>query len=291
MKLFDGFEAVKFYEENLIFIAHDSYLYYIYNPKYKRWQKYRNAGNDTITVQDYDEVSKEELVDAMQGVYPKKETDFMRLCNPGQLCIRDMMDLLEEDYTRYMSDYSISHAVHTLLLESDVCHKSFLEIKKLFYKAVSAHSKNEQVLVQIKELCLTIIGRDIFKNEIGIVDGHNSSSYFWIMPVRVIDYANTNETDNIAEMRSVEISIEEDDVFEYLTPFLYKHYDDELEANKKRIEYQWTDDEGNEHFSVIKGFEWYLTHNFFSFDSMEKVLKDISATIDTLSSGNENEFT
>ena len=55
MKLFGDFEAVKFYEENLIFITHNRYLYYIYNPKYNRWQKYRNAGNDSITVQNYDD--------------------------------------------------------------------------------------------------------------------------------------------------------------------------------------------------------------------------------------------
>ena len=45
MKLFDDFEAVKFYEENLIFITHSGYLYYIYNPKYDNWRKYRNWGN------------------------------------------------------------------------------------------------------------------------------------------------------------------------------------------------------------------------------------------------------
>ena len=291
MKLFDDFEAVKFHEENLIFITHNRYLYYIYNPKYNRWQKHKNAGNDSITVQNYDDVSKDELINAMQGVFPKKETDFMRLCDSGQLCIRDMMDLLKEDFERYMSDYSIYHTTHRLLLESDVCHKSFEKIKKLFANATSQHQKNEHVLAQIKDLCLSIIGRDIFKKEIGIVDGHDSSSYFWIMPVRIIDYSNTNEMDNVAEMRSVEISIEEDDVWKYLTPFLYKYYDDELEANKNRIEYRWTDDDGNEQISAIKGFEWYLTHNFFTFEVMEEILKDITATIDALSSGNENEFT
>ena len=107
----------------------------------------------------------------------------------------------------------------------------------------------------------------IFKREIGIVDGHDSSSYFWIMPVRVIDYSNTNDMDNVAEMRSVEISIEEDDVSQYLTPFLYKHYNDELEANKKRIEHQWADDDGKEQVSVVSGFEWYLTHNFYTFNN------------------------
>ena len=291
MKLFGDFEAVKFYEENLIFITRRGYLYYIFNPKYNRWRKHSNAGNDSITVSNYDDVRKNELIDAMQGIFPKKETDFMRLCNSEQLCIRDMIDLLREDYMRYMSDNSIAYTVHQFLLESDVCHKSFSEIKKVFDNALKLHQENGKVLTRIKDLCLAIIGRDIFKKEIGIVDGHDSSSYFWIMPVRVIDYSNTNEMDNIAKMRSIEISIEEDDVYYYLTPFLYKHYDDNLEANKKRIEYQWTDDEGNEQISVINGFEWYLTYNFFNFDSIVAILKDIKDTVNALSSGRENEFT
>ena len=57
------------------------------------------------------------------------------------------------------------------------------------------------------------------------------------MPVRVIDFENTADLDSVAEMRSAEISIEEDDVAEYLTPFLYKYFDEELTENKVPISY------------------------------------------------------
>lgn len=277
MKLFDKFEAVKFRQENLIFITHDGYLYYIYTPKYKHWRKHRNAGNDHLTVANYDEVTKEELTDAMNGVFPKSENDFMRLCNPSQLCIRDMLGLLEEDYEKYMSDNTIYHTIHCFLLESDICHKSFEGIQKLLASAVTNHYDNAQVVSQIKDLSLKIIGRDIFKREIGIVDGHDSSSYFWIMPVRIIDYENTGALDSVAEMRSAEISIEEDDVAQYLTPFLYEYFDEELEANKQRKD--------------VSGFEWYLEHNYFTFEQMVSVLKDIEDTVDALASGKETEYT
>ncbi len=277
MKLFDGFETVKFYEENLILVTHDRYLYYIYNPKYKYWHKHRNAGNDTITVHNYDDVSRAELENAMKGVFPKRETDFMRLCNPAQLSIGNMIDLLREDYANYMSDHSIYHMVHKLLLESDICHKSYEYLKKVLYNANALHSSNQQVLEEINELCLALFGRDIFKEEIGIVDGHNGSSYFWIMPVRVIDYSDTDSIDNVAEMKSCEISIEEDDVAQYLTPFLYKYFDEELEANKQRYD--------------ANGFEWNLTYNFFTYRSMTDILDDVKDTIDALSSGRETEFT
>ncbi|MBC8534771.1 hypothetical protein [Yeguia hominis] len=277
MKLFDTIEAVKFPEENMIFITRGGYLYYIYNPKYKWWRKHSNAGNDHLTISNYPDVSREELVDAMKGVFPKKETDFMRLCNSSQLCIRDMLDLLKEDYPKYMADYAIYHTIHRLLLESDICHKSFEKLQKLLEDATTNHHNSNQVLTQIKNLSFAIIGRDIFKREIGIVDGHDSSSYFWIMPVRVIDFENTADLDSVAEMRSAEISIEEDDVAQYLTPFLYKYFDEELTENKKRKD--------------VSGFEWYLEHNFFTFDSMALILKDIEDTVDALSSGRETEYT
>ena len=277
MKLFDKFEAVKFHQENMIFITDDGYLYYIYTPKYKYWRKYCNAGNDHLTVANYDEVTKEELMDAMNGVFPKSENDFMRLCNPSQLCIRDMLGLLREDYAKYMSDNTIYHTIHCFLLESDICHKSFEGVKKLLDTAVANHCDNTVVVSQIMKLSLKAIGRDIFKREIGIVDGHDSSSYFWIMPVRVIDYDDTADLDSVAEMQSAEISIEEDDVAQYLTPFLYNYFDEELEENKKRRN--------------VSGFEWYLEHNYFTYEQMAHILKDIKETVDALASGRETEYT
>ena len=277
MKLFDTFEAVKFPEEDMIFITRGGYLYYIYNPKYKWWRKHSNAGNDHLTVSNYPDVSIEELIDATKGVSPKKETDFMRLCNSSQLCIRDMLDLLKEDYQKYMADYAIYHTIRRLLLESDICHKSFEKLQKLLEDATINRHDNNWVLTQIKELSFAIIGRDIFKREIGIVDGHDSSSYFWIMPVRVIDFEDTAALDSVAEMRSVEISIEEDDVAQYLTPFLHNYFDEELEENKKRKD--------------VSGFEWYLEHNFFKFEQMVLILKDIADTVDALTSGRETEYT
>lgn len=291
MKLFSEFEAVRFPEENLIFVTHDAYIYYIYSLKYKRWRKHRNAGNDQITVSNYPDIRREELIEAMGGIFPQKETDFMRLCNPSELCIGDMLDLFCEDYPNYMSDRELHFTIHHFLLESDICYKSYLALRKLLDSACECLSDNEQVIIQIKELSLAVIGRDIFKKEIGIVDGHDSSSYFWIMPVRVLELSNTDAIDSVAEMRSIEISIEEDDVDQYLTPFLYKYFDGELEANKKRTEYCWTDDDGTEHAKYITGFEWYLTHNFYTFDAVKNIINDIRDTADALASGRANEFT
>lgn len=277
MNLFDTFEAVKLQQENLILITRNGYLYYIYNTEYKYWRIHCNAGNDRITVANYADVTKEELIDAMGGVFPKSENDFLRLFHPSQLCIRDMLGLLKEDHEKHMSDNTIYRIIHHFLLESDICHTSFEKIRELLSVATANDYSNDRVVTKIKELSLKIIGRDIFKREIGIVDGHDSSSYFWIMPAKVIDCDNIDYRDSVAEMRSVEISIEEDDVAQYLTPFLYEYFDEELEANKKR--------------KNVSGFEWYLEHNFFTFEQMSNILKDIADTADALTCGRETEYT
>ena len=200
------------------------------------------------------------------------------------MSIRETLNLLENDYADYMSNRTIYGIVHWLLLRSDIPHQSFNKIGKLFDYAMKRKENDNDVITQIKELSFVIIGRDIFKREIEIIDGHNGSSYFWIMPVRVIDESDTNDTDNVAEMSSAEISIEEDDVAVYLKPFLYKHFDDELKANRQRADCFAED-------NSVHGFEWYLTHNFYTHESMAAVLADIRDTVDALSSGRKNEFT
>ena len=41
----------------------------------------------------------------------------------------------------------------------------------------------------------------------------------------------------------------------------------------------------------VDGFAWYLTHTFYTHDSVMNIIKDLKGTIEALSSGKENEFT
>lgn len=291
MKLFDDFEVVKFLEENLIFVTNRGYIYYVYNPKYKQWSKHKNAGNDFITVNNYQDVGREEVVEAMGGIFPTTEVDFMRLCQPSQLYICDMIDLYKEDYPQYMADSMINNAIYQFLLHSTLCHKSYARIKQLLDNALISHLDNDTVLCQIKDLSLAVVGKDIFRREIEIINGHDSSSYFWIMPVRVVDYSDSGCFDNVAEMKSVEISIEEDDVALYLKPFLDQYFDKNIEANKKRVDHCYCDEDGNTEITYIAHFDWNLTHNYYTFDAINKMIEDIKDTIEALSMGKENRYT
>lgn len=272
MKLFGDFDAVKFPEENLMFITHDRYLYYIYSFERKNWHRYQNAGNDMIHIDHYPDVSREELEAAMGGIFPKKETDFLRLCYPSELWPRGMMGLLSEDYPDYMSPYgSICSMVEIFLSESDLPRQSYKKTRELFEAAAAKHLDATELPDLIQKLSFDVLGRDIYARKIEIFDGHNSSSYFWIQPVRVIDYEDTDDMYNVAEMKGSEISIEEDDVAQYLTPFLYKYFDPDLDANKNRPD--------------ASDFEWNLTYNYYTHGSISCILRDIRAVIDALSTG------
>lgn len=102
-----------------------------------------------------------------------------------------------------------------------------------------------------------------------IIKGHDPSSYFGIMPVKIIDKTrNTDLSDNIDEMRKCEISIEEDDVEMFLYHFLKKHFDETLPENQARRD--------------VAGFEWYLTYNFYTFDAIKEIIMDIKVLIKKL---------
>ena len=291
MKLFNGLEAFKFPQENLILITRNKYLYYIYKPQYKRWYIHSNRGNDMLTVSNYPDISREELMAAMGGRFPEKESDILRLLFPEQLNTKQLICLLEEDYPEFMSKKPIHDAVSWLFHETDTELKLNDGLKKLFTNARSSGLGHDQVIRQIRDLDLPMTGRHIFRKEIQIIDGHVGMSYFHINPVRIIDISNTENWDNIANMESVQIAIEEDDVAQYLLPFIEKHFDDNLEANRNRIQNRWTDDDGIEHISRVEGFEWYVTYNFFTHESITRILDDMNVTILDLSTGRESDYT
>lgn len=106
--------------------------------------------------------------------------------------------------------------------------------------------------------------------QIMIVEGHDSSSYFWIMPVKPSKEARFG----MEEYRKEEISIEEDDVFTFLYYFLNKYFDDTFPYEEIRPDYC-----GNR-------FEWNLEYNVYSYETMRIMLQDIEECIDLL----EHEF-
>lgn len=109
--------------------------------------------------------------------------------------------------------------------------------------------------------------------EIQIEEGHNGGSYFWFRPVTFKNHYTVGY-DDVVELEE-EFSIEEDDVWHFLSYFFFKYYDPELVYNKNRYD------------SCIK-FEWNLTHNFFTYQALVEMGKEILEVAELLQNDYNN---
>lgn len=99
---------------------------------------------------------------------------------------------------------------------------------------------------------------------IEIVEGHDSSSYFWFKPV-ILKESGKILWDDVIELDE-EFSIEETDIDCFLSYFFYKYFDENLTYNKRRYDCNG---------GYISGFEWNLTHNFYTYDGLNDMVQEI----------------
>lgn len=116
--------------------------------------------------------------------------------------------------------------------------------------------------------------------DLEIEEGHNSGSCFWIMPVKIVtpDYQcqeGEQEDNGIVECIAAEISIEEGNIEAFLWNFFTRHFNHDLSMKYREL------DGGAEY----NGFEWYLTHNVYTYDEIRNLLADIQEKLPLM---NEN---
>ncbi len=113
--------------------------------------------------------------------------------------------------------------------------------------------------------------------QIPIIDGHDSSSYFWIMPIKI----TKDMPDNVIyEKHKEEISIEEDDVSDFLGILLDKYFNRELTVKVRKAEAPYEEPRGE--------FECYLEHNVYSYDDIKKMLAEIRKIVFLLETDYDN---
>ena len=110
--------------------------------------------------------------------------------------------------------------------------------------------------------------------QIVIVEGHDVSGYFWIMPIHHVDSTDDNP-DGIEECVDEEISIGEDDISHFLSYFLEKYFDE-------KYDYQ------NARSNLCNRFEWNLEHNIYTYETMEKMLHEIEEKANLLATNFED---
>lgn len=121
--------------------------------------------------------------------------------------------------------------------------------------------------------------------EIEIKQGHDASSYFWIMPAKV-RFGDMITDDDVECQYDSEISIEEGYIECFLEYFFLKYFDRTLTCNKNRHD-------GCMYLSERFGkaeFEWNLEHNFFTYEQITRMLSEIEWTAHTLETDIENPF-
>lgn len=301
LKLFSNYEAVKFEQENLILITSSDYLKFFYDIEAKQWHQEKKPNETRITTKNYPSVSKEELVKATEGKLPTCESDFLNLCDISELHVHDMLQLLNTLYPDYMQDTEISYAVFDTLKATPAKCKAYEKICQQLDQATNNNTSNAELLKQIKALSLNLLGRNIFSDEIKIINGKGYELSCFIKPVRILDYDDTNNPNNLAEMESLEISIEYDDAAQFLQPFLEKHFDENLQANKRRVDFRClpgylTSKSCNETIEeakrkYTKGLEEFVSNNFYTFEAVLKMLSDIRDTIRALQQSIETDYT
>ncbi len=99
---------------------------------------------------------------------------------------------------------------------------------------------------------------------IEIKEGHDHSSYFWFRPVIITEGKDYWEG-NVSELEE-EISIEEENVKAFLYYFLCKYFDKELSYNKMR---------DNGFKNKVDHFAYHLTYNFYTYETMKKMINEI----------------
>ena len=121
--------------------------------------------------------------------------------------------------------------------------------------------------------------------QIEIFEGHNPSSYFWIMPV-VLHKEFDIFLDDVERVND-EISIEEDSIYSFLYYFYIRYFDDDLAINQERIMcFDKNVVDGHHH---LPGFDPNLEYNFYTYDTIKLMLDDILNTAKLLEVDYDNE--
>ena len=115
-------------------------------------------------------------------------------------------------------------------------------------------------------------------NQIPIEEGHNTSSFFWIMPVNELDSKEKGYF-GVEEETNAEFSIEEDYIINYLKEFLLKHFDSSLYKVCRNPE------------DGIPEFEWNLEWNFYEYKTVKKIIEEIKELCHLLKTDYKNEKT
>ena len=111
-----------------------------------------------------------------------------------------------------------------------------------------------------------------------VFKGHDPGGCFWIQPVRV-HASKCFGWEAVEECSEEEISLDETDVYLFLSFIFKKYFDDTLIYNRER-----KDDLLLSGKPIDACFEWYLTYNFYTYETAAAMTDEIDAFASRLES-------
>ena len=181
--------------------------------------------------------------------------------------------------------------------EVDAKHKAFKDFINI---VVSDKKKQKRILDEYQELdnCESKICESVYFSTLEehdarkkypvpfFIEGHDSGESFWIRPVRIKTDTDIGINVNDVEEFDDEISVPACFVDDVLYQTFIDFFDENMDINRKRVEYSEVDKETNEKIvKYAQGFEYYLTYNFFTYDQMSFLLDRLQKCGDLLEKG------
>ncbi len=191
-----------------------------------------------------------------------EKDEFMKKVYTPYMTNASVRAILGNNYVQSAA-LSLSGSINTLVVNGKLHNASLIDFEK--------RSIDSDIL-QIRE-CKVTVFEPASDYRIEIKEGTDSSSYFYIRPIKVPEDKLERIEDGFVFSGDA-LSIEESYVECFLRYFVDKFFDSDLIYNRNRVEVL---EDGYENV-----FQWYLTENFYTYETMEKMCRDMTDTADML---------
>ena len=116
--------------------------------------------------------------------------------------------------------------------------------------------------------------------------GHDYGNSYWICPVILPESGLIGSVMGVVKEVDEEISIPAEFAEALLYPVFVEYFDEDLDANKKRVDHMEMTDEHEAKPVLVKRFDNCLTYNFYTYESVGMLLDKIAEYADSLDHGN-----
>ena len=271
MLLFENFMVYENAENDELQVFHNGRLFAGYDIETRKWKRHGGCLPFEIMKEFLNEPSESLVAEATGKKKIQNYEEFSGLLGEP-VTVADMLDDFRVRFEQKLADSYLLWYIQGILSEAFSEKHAF----RTFDRFLEAMEGNEFDLADISAISVAETGRDLLVHRVRINDKPWwGSSFFNIQPAKFYDSDAKWLRDRFI-LFGLCISIEMDDVLQYLWPFLEKRFDDGLTVNLNR----------NDPDYDCNGFEWSgRVPNFFTLGQMRDILSEIHALLTDVENG------